>query len=465
MNDRYELIVVGAGAAGLAAARAAGKGRVALIEAVRPGGECTFTGCVPSKTLIAVANRVAGVRGRDALGIEANVNVDLPTVMKHVRSIVEEIAGDEAPDVLRKEGIDFIEGRARFVDAHAIEVEGQVLRAERFVIAVGSRPDIPAVKGLEKLDVLTNESIFSLEDTPRRLAVIGGGSVGCELGQAFARLGVDVVVLEAEKRVLGGEEPEASEIVRRVLERDGVDVRTAVRLRAAQPGPVLELEGGERIEPSHVLVATGRSPSLDGLSLDAAGVNVGEGGLIEIDHRSRTNVSHIYAVGDCASTLKFTHVADEQGRRAAQDAFSRRPRRFDASVIPRVTFTDPEVASVGKTEAEAYELYGERARVAIMPIDRTDRGRCTGERDGLVKLIAAPGKVTRSLGGGRLVGMTALCSAGGELVAEGALAMTTRAFAGRLAQSVHAYPTWSIAVRQAAARWFVGLDRPARPGA
>jgi len=463
MCDRYDMIVIGAGAGGLAAARSGNsRGNIALVEAERPGGECTFTGCVPSKTLVDVAGRVARFRDRGHLGIRGDVQVDLLRVLRHVREVVEEIARDESPEMLRTEGIDLIEGRARFLDPLAVEVSGRVLRSERFVIAVGARPEIPAIHGLDDLPILTNRTIFTLEETPHRLAIVGGGSVGCELAQAFARLGVGVSLLEANERVLSTEEPEASDTVRRVLERDGVDVRTGMRLSQGLPGPTLELGSGERIDASHVLITAGRRPRTEDLGLEAAGVNTDEHGSIVVDNRSRTSAQHIYAVGDCAHHLKFTHVADEQGRMAARDAFSRRPHRLDDSSLPRVTFTDPEVGRVGMTEHCAYERFGERARVAVMPIGYTDRGRCSGERDGFVKLIAAPARFSRTLGGGRLVGMTAVCSTGGELIAEGALAMRNGMLAGRIAQTVHAYPTWSIVVRQAAAQWFVGLARPAR---
>jgi len=464
MGDRYGMIVIGAGAGGLAAARSGNsKGKIALVEAKRPGGECTFTGCVPSKTLVDVAGRVARVRDRGHWGIRGDVEVDLGTVLRHVREVVEEIAQDESPDKLRAEGIDLVEGRAHFLDPHAVEVSGRVLRSERFVIAVGARPEIPAIDGLHGLPILTNETIFALEETPRHLAIVGGGGVGCELAQAFARLGVSVSLLEVEERVLAVEEPEASDTVRRVLERDGVEVRTGTRPSRGLPGPTLELGSGERIDASHVLITAGRRPRTEDLGLEAAGVDTDEQGSIVVDNRSRTSAKHIYAVGDCAHDLKFTHVADEQGRTAARDAFSRMPHRLDNSALPWVTFTDPEVGRVGMTEQRAYERFGERARVAVMPIGRTDRGRCSGERDGFVKLIAAPGRFVRSLGGGRLVGMTAVCSTGGELIAEGALAMRGGMLPGRIAQTVHAYPTWSIAVRQAAAQWFVGLARPAGP--
>lgn len=469
MKDRYDVIVIGGGAGGLAAARSSLRnGSVALIEADRPGGDCTFTGCVPSKTMIEVASRVSGVRGLDDVGVTATTEVDLLKVLAHVRRIVEEISGDESPDVLRDEGIDLIEGRAVLDGPTTVVVEGRSLRADNIVLAVGSRPSVPTIPGLDAVGFETNETIFSLSETPRHLAVLGGGAIGCELAQAFGRLGLQVTVLEAADRLVPVEEPEASATLSAVFEREGIAVHTGARVAsvaAGRSGPVVEIEGGERIEASHLLVATGRTPSTAGMGLTEAGVSLAADGSIEIDDRSRTSVKHIYAVGDCATNFRFTHVADEQGRTAARDIGSRMPHRFDRSIVPWVTYTDPEIGRVGMTEAQAYERFGEDARVAVMPMARTDRGRMAGRPDGLVKMIAAPRKILRSLAGGQLVGMTAVCPAGGEIISEGTLAMKTKALAGRIAQTIHPYPAWSIATRQAAAQWFLKMDRPARPGA
>ncbi len=457
------MVVIGGGAAGLAAARAARrKGRVALVESNRPGGECTFTGCVPSKTLLEVASRVAAISRGDVPGIEASVEIDFPAVMEHVISVVEEVAGDESPERLRSEGIDLIEGRASFMDERVIEVDGRGIAADRFIIAVGTRPSMPPISGLSEAKPLTNETIFSLREAPTGLLVLGAGAVGCELAQAFARLGTPVRLIEASSRVLDVEEPEASNVVADALRADGIEVLEDARVVEAGPD-LFRLEDGAELHGSHLLVATGRTPDVEDLALERAGVVLAEDGSIKVDRRLRTTNPDIYAIGDCASKLRFTHVADEQGRAAVGDIYSRLPKKYDRSAIPWVTFTDPEVGRVGMTEAEAFENFGGKARVAVLPIDSTDRGRISGRREGFVKLISAPHPVTRSIGGGKLVGMTAVCERGGELIAEGALAMRSGALAGRLAQTVHAYPTWSIAVRQAAAHWFTGLDRPARP--
>jgi pyruvate/2-oxoglutarate dehydrogenase complex dihydrolipoamide dehydrogenase (E3) component len=463
------MVVLGGGG-GLTAARTACRRgrRVALAERARPGGECTFTGCVPSKTLLETARRVAAAERGAAYGFDAKVEVDFARVMDRVHRVVEEVASQESPERLRAEGIELLAGAARFLDDHTVEVNGRRVVADRLVIATGSRPSIPAVQGLDAIGPLTNESVFRLRELPKRLLVIGGGAVGVELAQAFARLGAEVVLLEALPRILGGEEPEASAAVAEALAADGIAVRTGVTVRRAAPGPVLELADGERVGGSHLLVAAGRTPDTAELGLELAGVATATDGAVVVDGRLRTSRPHIYAVGDCTTTsLRFTHVAHEQGRLAVANALARRARRFHPAAVPWAVFTDPEVGRVGMTEAQAFQAYGAHARVAWLPLAEVDRARCAGQTRGFVKLLAAPRRVLGGTGGGRLVGMTAVGPAGGELVAEGALALRTRAFAGRLAQTVHAYPTWSTAVRQAAAHWFPGAAdttaRPARP--
>jgi pyruvate/2-oxoglutarate dehydrogenase complex dihydrolipoamide dehydrogenase (E3) component len=408
----------------------------------------------------------AAARGA-AYGFDAKVEVDFGRVMERVRGVVEEVAREESPERLRAEGIELLAGDARFLDDHTVEVNERRVVADRFVIATGSRPSIPAVEGLDAIGPLTNESVFGLRELPKRLLVLGGGAVGVELAQAFARLGAEVVLLEALQRILQAEEPEASAAVAEALAADGVAVRTGMVVRRAAPGPVLELADSERVGGSHLLVAAGRTPDTAGLGLELAGVAMAADGAVVVDGRLRTSRPHIYAVGDCATSLRFTHVAHEQGRLAVGNMLGRRARRFDPAAVPWVVFTDPEVGRVGMTEAQAFQAYGERARVAWLPLADTDRARCAGQTGGFVKLLAAPRRVLGGTGGGRLVGMTAVGPAGGELVAEGALALRTRAFAGRLAQTVHAYPTWSTGIRQAAAQWFPGAAdttaRRARP--
>jgi len=473
----YDLIVIGAGAAGLGAARAGRKaGRtVALIDPAPPGGECTHYGCVPSKTLLEATRRHAAA--------DRVTGMDVAAVMAQVARVVAAVSDDESPAVLAGEGIDLIAGWARMVTARTIEVNGRRLETTRVVLATGSSALLPPIPGLAETPYLDNRSVFALRDRPRHLVVLGGGAIGCELAQAFARLGSAVTIVEAGPRLLAHEEPEASQVLRRVLERDGVTVRTGTAVTRIVPPAggehSVHLDGGATVAASHLLVAAGRAPVTDGLGLDAAGVAVDARGQIVTDAYLRTTARGVYAVGDCAARLKLTHVADEQGRLAAGNAFAGRllgrllpavaggRGAWSDTAIPWVTFTDPEIARVGMSEAQAYAAYGSRALVSVVPMAGMDRARCAAEPDGFVKLIAVPGRWLRGRVFCKPVGMTAVAGPAGELIAETALALRAGILLARLAQTVHAYPTWSIATRLAAASFFGeqhGISaRPARP--
>jgi pyruvate/2-oxoglutarate dehydrogenase complex dihydrolipoamide dehydrogenase (E3) component len=450
-----DLIVVGGGTGGLAAARtAARRGKRVLLVADGPlGGDCTWTGCVPSKTLIESA--AAG------LGFDRAV--------ARVREIVAHIAGIEDEDVLADEGVRVLRGRARLTSTRGeVSVDGDRLRAPLLVLASGSGPAAPPVEGLDQVPYLTNETVFDLDALPGRLAVLGGGAIGCELAQAFARLGAQVTVVEVADRLLALEEPETSEVVTAALRADGVTVHTGtkvVRAASAGDGVVLTLDDGRTVEADRLLVAAGRRAGTEGLGLDEAGVRT-ERGYVVTDERMRTSVDGVYAVGDVTGRLQLTHAADEMGRVAVTDAFSRLPgAKFRAAWTPWAVFTSPEVGRVGMTEVQAAEHGG---RVAYLPMSEVDRALAAGRTEGFVKLIAGPRKVLRNAGGGRLLGATVVCERGGELVHEAALAMRTGMFTGRLAQTTHAYPSWSMAVQKAAAQFFFTYEgrsaRPARGG-
>jgi pyruvate/2-oxoglutarate dehydrogenase complex dihydrolipoamide dehydrogenase (E3) component len=475
----YDLVVLGAGATGLAAARSARRAgrRVALVEAARPGGDCTHYGCVPSKTLLETARRVAGARTAGPRGVTADVAVDLPKVLAHVQSVVDEIEQDESPRLLARQGIDLVAGWGRFLDPRVLDVDGRRLTAERFVLALGSDAAIPPVPGLDAVDPLTNRTVFGLRERPDSLLVLGGGPLGVELAQAFARLGVAVTVVEAGPRLLSKEEPEASRVVAEVLAREGVDVRVGVGAeRAVRTAgrTTLTLADGSEVAASHLLVAAGRRPATGGCGLDAAGVVLDERGRVETDTFLRTSQRHIYAAGDCTAALQFTHVGDEQGRLAAANAFATPgrpgllggPQSWDDRAVPWATFTEPEIGRVGLTEAQAFERYRDAAQVAYVPASASDRARTAGATEGFVKLVAAPPRLAPSRYLLRLVGMTAVAPSGGEMVAEGALSMRSGGLVARIAQTVHAYPTEALSTRLAAAQFFGSHggrgSRPAR---
>jgi pyruvate/2-oxoglutarate dehydrogenase complex dihydrolipoamide dehydrogenase (E3) component len=440
----WDLIVIGGGAAGLGAARAgaAAGARVLLVAEGEIGGECTFTGCVPSKTLIEAAARGAA----------------FPAAMAAVRHAVAVIAATETPDVLGREGIEVLRGRGVFTSPREVSVDGRALRARAFVAATGSQPSVPPVPGLAGTGYLTNETIFGLGELPGRLAVLGGGPVGCELTQAFARLGSQVTVIEAAPRLLPAADPEASQVVAEVFAGEGISVRTgaaAASVEHDEKEVTLALASGEDVTADRLLVATGRQPVTGHLGLEVAGVRLDERGHIVTDRHLATTARGIYAAGDVTGRMPFTHAAFAMGRLAARNALRRPwspPGAFATAAIPWVVFTDPEVAQVGLTEAEAAAYAG--ARVAWLPVREVDRAVTAGRTEGFVKIIAGRRGVLGSAGGGRVLGATMVAARAGEMIHESALAMATGMFTGRLAQVTHAYPTWSLAIQQAAAQFF-----------
>ncbi|HEX8006280.1 MAG TPA: FAD-dependent oxidoreductase [Trebonia sp.] len=460
MNGDYDLIVIGGGAAGLAAAQAgvAARARTLLVTEGEPGGECTFTGCVPSKTLIEAAARGA------AFG----------EAITAVRKAVAAIAATETADVLQRHGIDVVRGHAAFAAPRQVTVEGRTLRARGFVLATGSRPAVPPVPGLAGVPYLTNENVFGLESLPASLAILGGGAVGCELAQAFRRLGSQVTVIEAAPRLLPTADPRASQVIAEVLAAEGVTVRAGAPAEKAEmsgggQGCVIHLAGAV-VAADRLLVAVGRTPVTAGLGLEAAGITTGARGAVVTDRHLATTAPGVYAAGDVTGLMPFTHAAYAMGRIAARNALNRRwtpPGGFSTRAIPEVVFTDPEIAQVGLTEEQAAaRITG--ARVAYVPMREVDRAVTAGHTTGFVKLIAGPRRLTGGLGGGRVLGATIVASRAGEMIDEIALAMRAGMFTGRLAQATHAYPTWSLAIQQAAAQFFGGYGgrtaRPARPG-
>lgn len=461
MARSYDLVVIGGGSGGLVAAHEARRrgASTVIVQDGPVGGDCTFTGCVPSKTLLAAAAAGAG----------------FDEAMQRVHATVERIARTEDAAALAEDGIDVVHGRARFTSPTTVEVEGATIRSSQFVVATGARPTVPDIPGLLASNPLTTETLFGLGARPASLIVLGGGPVGCEMAQAFARLGVRVTLLEAVDRLLPRDEVEASEVVAGALRVDGVDIRlscSVTRVERDAGDVVVHLGDGTSIRAAELLVAVGRTPSGTGFGLEEVGVELRGDGAIVVDDTTATSVPGIWAAGDVTGGLQFTHVAGRMGWVAAANALSTLARvrrfRFDRRVVPWATFTAPEVGRVGLTEAAA-AITHPHARVAHLPLEHVDRAVTAGAEQGYVKLIAAPKRGLGHLGGGRLVGATVVAPTGGELIHEAALAMQTNMFVGRLAQTTHVYPSWSMAVQQAALQFFGpssgGLRaRPVRAG-
>lgn len=442
--QRVDLIVLGGGAAALAAARAARRrgASVALITEGPPGGDCTFNGCVPSKTLLAAGD------------------VSFADAMTRVRRTVLDIAAEEDENVLAGEGIEVIRGFGEATAPGSVQVAGRIVLGRKLVLATGSAPLVPALPGLDQVPYLTNESLFALTTAPRHLVVLGGGAIGCEMALAMRRLGVAVTMLESADRLLGKEEPAASQVILDALEQQGVVVRlasTVLSVAPAQDGVQLHTATGP-LDASHLLVAVGRRPVTAGS--EALGLRRTRAGAIEVDLRMRTSVRGVFAAGDVTGRLPFTHAADEMGRVAAGNALGRVPMTFKESAVPWVTFTDPEVARIGLTESQAAaRLRG--ARVVQLSMAEVDRARTAGRTRGFVKIVVAPRRGLGNVGGGRIVGATIVAERAGEMLAEIALAVRTAMLPGRLAQTSHAYPTWSVAVQQTVGQLFgVGAHQP-----
>ena len=448
----YDLLIIGGGSAGLSAAelaRALGAS-VALVDREKLGGECLYTGCVPSKALLHAAQIASSVRRAGSVGLGAALEpVDLGAVMDYAQRAIQHVYSEtDAPEHLLAEGIAVAFGEARFVSPHALSLNGQVVSAKHYLIATGSHPAIPAIPGLNDAGFLTNETIFSLRALPERLAVIGGGPIGCELGQAFARLGSKVTIVQRSARLLPKDEPAASATLQAQLEAEGVVVAvgsevTSVR-RGERGATLTVLKDGVSHETTAdaILIAIGRAPNLAGLALDAAGIRSDTRLGVAVDANLRTSNPRVYAAGDITGGYHFTHAAAAQARVAVRNALFPGSSAYDARVMPWATFTDPEVAHVGLTEAEARRQHGDAVRVERFPYTAVDRAVTDDATAGSVTLISSSRGV---LLGAQIVGPRA-----GDNINELALAIAQRLTLTQLANVTHVYPTLALAIQQSA---------------
>lgn len=453
--DRYDLVVVGGGTAGLvsAAIAVALGARVALLERHLLGGDCLNSGCVPSKALIRSARAWHAARraGPDFAGPEVSGEGDFAAAMERMRRLRADLSGHDSAARFRDLGVDVFLGEGRFTAPDRVEVEGASLRFRRAVVATGARPAAPPIPGLEEAGYLTHETVFSLAELPPRLAVLGGGPIGCELAQAFARLGSRVTLLEAADRLLGRDDPEAAEVVRAALERDGVEVLTRARAVAvAADGGArrvrVEQEGGEReIEADAILVAAGRAPNVEGMGLEAADVRFDPRRGIEVDDRLRTSNHRVFAVGDVNGAWAFTHAADAQARMVVQNALFFGRSKLSDLVVPWVTYTSPEVAHVGITADEAARRADEVEAITVRMAE-VDRARLDGETEGFLR-------VYMERGSDRILGATLVAGHAGEVIGHLTTAMVAGIGLDRLGSTIFPYPTQAEAIRKAADAW------------
>ena len=463
-KGKYHLVVVGAGTAGLvtAAIGAALGARVALVERELMGGDCLNVGCVPSKSILAAARGWQAAREAAArfAGPDASGEGDFAAVMERMRRIRAELSPVDGARRFRDElGVDVYLGPARFVRDDAVEVEGARLRFHRAVVATGARAWLPPIEGLDGVACLTNETVFSLTERPDHLAVLGGGPIGCELAQAFARLGTRVTLLAAGDRLLARDDADAAEVVAAALRRDGVEVLTGARVdsaRASENGTVLRYtRGGASAElgASHLLVAVGRAPNVEGMGLEAAGVEFDAKEGVRVDERMRTSNPRVYAIGDVASRFRFTHAADAQARLVVRNALFFGRAKASSLVIPWCTYTSPEVAQVGIGAEEARQR-GDAVQTITIPMAEVDRARTDGETEGFVRIHLQAGTDT-------ILGATLVAPHAGELVTQVTQAMTAGIGLGRIGDTIFPYPTAAEALRKAADQWRRGKLTPA----
>jgi pyruvate/2-oxoglutarate dehydrogenase complex dihydrolipoamide dehydrogenase (E3) component/uncharacterized membrane protein YdjX (TVP38/TMEM64 family) len=446
------LIVIGAGSAGLVAAyiAAAVKASVSLIERHRMGGDCLNTGCVPSKALIRTARFLADVKRSQSLGIRsASVEFEFVDIMARVRRVIDTIEPHDSVERYTQLGVDCIENEARICSPWEVEVGGRTLSARNIIIATGGRPLVPPIPGLAACDYLTSDSVWELEQLPERLVVLGGGPIGCELAQCFARFGSKVTVVDMLERLLPREDADVADYVARRFAAEGIGLQLGWRAERVAGDTLVCARANETLEISfdRLLVAVGRRPITDGLGLEEIGVALTPQGAVEVDDYLRTSIAPIFACGDVVGPYQFTHVAAHQAWYAAVNALFGRFRRFrvDYSVIPWCTFTDPELARVGLNETEATEQDIDY-EITRYGIDDLDRAIADEAADGLVKVLSVPGK-------DRILGATIVGEHAGDLLSEFVLAMRHGIGLNKILGTIHIYPTLAEANKYLAGNW------------
>ncbi|MEZ4741738.1 MAG: FAD-dependent oxidoreductase [Bdellovibrionota bacterium] len=457
MADPYNLVVIGGGSAGLVSAYigAAVKAKVALIEKNKMGGDCLNTGCVPSKALIRSSRFIAEMKRHHDFGIkEVQYNFDFKDVMQRVHQIIGKIEPHDSIERYTNLGVECFTGEAKIIDKNTVEVNGQILKTKNIILAMGAEPLIPPLKGLEKINYLTSDNLWELQHLPQRLIVLGGGPIGSEMTQAFARLGSNVTQVEMEKRILGREDDDVAAIISQEFLKDGVHLLTdakavEVQLNGNDKLLICELSDGkiEKIVFDEILVAVGRRPRTDEVDWEKLGVRLRKNKTIEVDAFMRANDCNIFAAGDITGPYQFTHVASHQAWYCAVNALFRPIKKFKVNydVIPWVTYTDPEVAQVGLNENTAI-AQGIPYEVTKYGIDDLDRAIAESADHGFVKVLTAPGK-------DKVLGCTIVSHQAGELITEFVSAMKHGFGLNSILGTIHSYPTMSEANKYAAGDW------------
>lgn len=458
--EEYDLVVIGGGAAGLAAAGMGANvgAKTLMVEADRLGGDCTWYGCIPSKTLLHIAKLAHTVNEAEKYGYERGKGMDFSTVMEQVRAKRREVYREaDDPDIYRAMGVDVEFGQASFINSHTLAINKEAglkrVSARYVIIATGSKAMVPPIDGLSDAPFYTNETIFELTERPERLVILGGGPIGVEMAQGFQRLGTDVTLLDQSDRILPHDDEELVGRLMRRLKGEGVDFELSASVKNVAEGKNAPVtlsgeQGGSQAawQTDALLVATGRQANHKQLALDKVGVEYTKKG-ITVDNRCRTNVKHIYAVGDVTGRYQFTHMSEHMAKVAATNALLKVPMKIDEDHVPWSTYTDPELAHVGATEKQlkdkgvSYEEYR-------FPYDKIDRAIVDGATDGLIKVFAK--KMS-----GKILGATIYGSQAGDMISEYGVAMRNGVTLRKLADTIHPYPTYGLGARRAADQWYI----------
>jgi pyruvate/2-oxoglutarate dehydrogenase complex dihydrolipoamide dehydrogenase (E3) component len=453
-GERFDVCVIGAGSGGLSVA--AGTAQLglstALIEKDKMGGECLNTGCVPSKALLQAARVAQSFRKADAFGIKAQEpDIDFSAVKDHVCGVIATIAPHDSEERFQGLGVSVIRATARFTGSDTVTVGGRIIKARHFVVATGSQPAVPPIEGLEPRRILTNENIFDLREKPDHLVIIGGGPIGIEMAQAHRRLSCKVTVLDSGP-ILPKDDPELVAILREKLLEEGVECFEHTKIARVEHGEGAVTVHGEKdgkglaVTGSHLLIATGRQPTVNGLDLEKAGVEYNKRG-IDVDNRLRSSNRRIYAAGDVAGGPQFTHIAGYHAGIIIRNIAFKIPAKVDYAALPWVTYTDPELANVGLTQAMAIEQFGrEKIRTVSWHFDENDRAHTERRTEGLIKVTA--------LQNGKILGATIIGPHAGELIGLWAHAITQKQKIGALTGMIAPYPTLGEISKRAAGAWY-----------
>lgn len=457
----FDAVVIGGGSAGLTASGIAANfgAKTMMIEKDRLGGDCTWTGCVPSKALLKAGKVAQQVRMGSKYGlIDEEPKINFKKLINHVHEIRQDIYEDaDAPENFEAMGIDVVEGDARFADPHTIEIalnngESRTVTSRFFFICSGSSAFVPPINGLDSVNYLTNESLFEIEELPEELVIIGAGPIGCEMAQAMSRLGGEVTVIDMAGRIMVNDDRELTEMLRKKLESESIEFVLGAQVESMDSdgdkiSVQVEVDGEPKaITGTDLLMATGRRANVDGLGLDAAGVEYSKKG-ISVNEKCRTSVSHIYACGDVTGDYQFTHMSEHTAKVATTNALLKYPMKVDSDHVPWCTYTDPELGHVGATE-NMLQKNGTSYEVYRFPFSKVDRAVTESEGEGLIKVFAKKWN-------GKILGASVLGTNAGEMISEYAVAMKNGVSLRNLADTIHPYPTYGLGARRAADQWYI----------